>query len=128
MATALLATPDDVEALFGVIPEAQADRVDRWLRVASALVRQRVPAIDTQIAAGAVDAGVVADVVAQAVTRGLRNPGGVKSQTTGPFSTTYDDRVAAGFIYLTDDEVLLLGGSIATAGRRFGTVAIGLKW
>lgn len=124
-----LASVGDVEDAFGAVSDEIAPRVDQLLRVASAVARQKAPGIDDRIAAGTVDALVVAAVVGEVVARALRNRAGVKSQTTGPFSTTYDDRVAAGFVYLTDDEVLLLGGAVAsTTTGRLRTVRVGLSW
>jgi hypothetical protein len=55
---------------------------------------------------------VSADLVALAVTnmvlRVMRNPGGLRAETVGPFSRTYDTTYAAGLLVITgDDEALL---------------------
>lgn len=124
-----LASVSDVEDAYGAIGDDLGARVDQLLRVASSAARQKVPGLDGNITAGTVDAQVVAAVIGEVVARALRNRAGVKSQTTGPFSVSYDDRVAAGFVYFTDDEVLLLGGSVAsTGGGRLRTVRVGLTW
>ena len=39
------------------------------------------------------------------VLRVLRNPDGLRSETVGPFSTTYDTSVAAGLLAITADDL-----------------------
>jgi hypothetical protein len=124
-----LASPTDVEVAYGTIPDDAAARVDMLIQLASARARRMVPDLDGRIAAGTVDPLTVAAVVGEVVARALRNRAGVKSESAGPFSTTYDDRVSAGFVYLTDDEILDLGGVVAASARgRLGTVKVGLRW
>lgn len=93
------------------IPDVQ---IAGLVALASGVARLKAPGLDHRIAMGELDLALVVAVVAGSVARALRNPQGAKtlSQTTGPFSetVTFDERVAAGFVYLTPDEVALLGG------------------
>lgn len=78
------------------------------IRAASQMIRARRADIDTQIADGIVSADLVALAVTNMVLRVLRNPGGLRAETVGPFSRTYDTTHAAGLLVLTaDDEKLL---------------------
>jgi hypothetical protein len=99
-----------------------------WLlRVASSLVRQQFPSTDRLVAAGKLDPDVVALAVTNMVLRVLRNPGGLRSETTGPFSRTYDTTYAAGLLILGGDEETMLapsGGGTVAKGR-IGTARIG---
>ncbi len=91
-----LAATGDVTALYGGLTGAQDGLVKYLLRAASRLVRKEYPAIDGQLAAGTLDRDVVAFAVATMVQRVLRNPRGLRGETIGPFSYTYDTQVAAG--------------------------------
>jgi hypothetical protein len=55
------------------------------------------------------------------VLRVLRNPSGLRSETVGPFSRSYDTSVAAGLLVFTDDEEQL----IAPTGTGAYTPVIG---
>ena len=78
------------------------------IRSASQMIRARRPSIDAQIAGAAVSGDLVALAVTNMVLRVLRNPGGLRAETVGPFSRTYDTTYAAGLLVLTpDDEALL---------------------
>ncbi len=78
------------------------------IRAASQMIRGRRADIDTQIAAGVVSGDLVALAVTNMVLRVLRNPGGLRAETVGPFSRTYDTTYAAGLLVLTADEERLL--------------------
>lgn len=117
-----LATVTDVEAaLLRPLTASEAGYVPGLIGQVEALLRQRVPDMDSRLVAfatgepGGVDPVVLAGVVARVVARALLNPGGVSSRTesTGPFSATdsYRDpggRVMTG-IYLTADDLAGLG-------------------
>ena len=110
------ASTDDVETLFRPLSDTEDGQAERLLRMASNLIRQKVANIDVRIAASVapqagvvpIDPEIVADVTASMVVRVLRNPQGVKAEGIGPASATYDDRVAAGFLYVSPDELSLL--------------------
>lgn len=103
-----LATVGEVAAQFGTLTPAQ-EGLTAWLvRAASKLLRSYYPLLDANIAAGRVDPDVVSLVVVNAVLRVLRNPQGLRSETVGPFSRSYDTSVAAGMLAFSKDELLIL--------------------
>lgn len=102
-----LAAVGDVVGQFGSLTPAQEGLTAWLLRAASKMVRARFPNIDAQLTAGLLDRDVVALAVTNMVLRVLRNPGGLRSETVGPFSRSWDTRVAAGLLVLTDDEAAM---------------------
>lgn len=99
-----LAVADDVREQFGTLTVAQQALTSALLRAASKLIRSRHPLIDQLIRDGALDPDVVALGVTNMILRVLRNPGGLRSETIGPFSRTYDTTSAAGLLVITDAE------------------------
>lgn len=99
-----LAAVGDVASQYGTLTVAQESLTSYLLRAASKLVRSQYPLIDSQITAGVLDADVVALGVANMVLRVLRNPGGLRAETVGPFSRTYDTGTAAGLLVISDNE------------------------
>ncbi len=99
-----LASVGDVTTLRGSLTTAQEGLTRYLLRAASKMVRARFPLVDDQLADGLLDADVVALTVATMVNRVLRNPDGLRAQTIGPFSYTYDTTIAAGELVLTDTD------------------------
>ncbi|GAA5152104.1 hypothetical protein GCM10023321_20260 [Pseudonocardia eucalypti] len=73
------------------------------------LITGRVPDLDAKITSGAVDAGVVVMVEADAVLRLIRNPNGYRTETDGNYSYEIDQRVASGRLMILDEEWALLG-------------------
>lgn len=125
-ATALAGPPPfaavgDVAAQYGSMTPAEESLAGWLLRAASNMVRSRRPLIDQQIATGVVSGDLVALAVTNMVLRVLRNPSGLRSETVGPFSRSYDTSVAAGLLVWTDDEEQL----IAPVGTGVKAVAIG---
>lgn len=101
-----LAAVGDVADQFGTLTVAQEGLTKYLLRAASALLRQRARSagldIDGDVAAGRLDPDLAALTVSQMVLRVLRNPNGLRAETTGPFSRTYDTTAAAGMLVVTD--------------------------
>ena len=85
------------------------------IRSASQMIRARRPSIDAQIADGTVSGDLVALAVTNMVLRVLRNPGGLRAETVGPFSRTYDVTYAAGLLVFSPDEEALVE-PVAQAG------------
>lgn len=102
-----LAVIGDVSGQFGTLTAPQEGITNWLLRAASKLVRSQYPGIDAAITAGTLDADVVALGVAHMVLRVLRNPGGLRSETVGPFSRTYDTTAAAGLLVITAGEAAM---------------------
>ena len=74
---------------------------------ASILIRGQYRSIDSDLLAGSVLAESVKSVTARMVKRVLESgPDGVKSDTAGPFSVSYDN--PSGNLYLTSAERVLL--------------------
>jgi hypothetical protein len=93
---------------YGALTAAQESLVRSLLRAASAMIRARIPSVDTMIADGRLDPDLVALAATNMILRILRNPGGLRSKTVGPFSYTYDTRYAAGQLVFGIDDLALL--------------------
>lgn len=104
-----LAAVGDVADQFGTLTLAQEGLTAHLVRAASTLLRQRAQQagmdIDADIAAGRLDAEAAALAVTAMVLRVLRNPNGLRSETVGPFSRTFDTTVAAGLLVVSDAEL-----------------------
>lgn len=111
-----LAAVGDVAGQFGSLTPAEEGLASWLLRAASQMVRARRPAVDDLIAAGSLSGDLVALAVTNMVLRVLRNPAGLRSETVGPFSRSYDTSVAAGLLVLTADEEALLNPTATAPG------------
>lgn len=96
-----LATVGEVAELYGTMTEAQEQLTAALLRRASEMIRGRRDIAD-RIAAGTLQPDDLAMTAINMVLRVLRNPNGLRAETTGPFSRTYDTSVAAGLLVLAD--------------------------
>lgn len=99
------AAVDDVAAQQP-LTSAQEGLAAHLVRAGSELLRLRARQagqdLDADLAAGRITAETAALTVANMVLRVLRNPNGLRSETTGPFSRTYDTTAAAGLLVVTD--------------------------
>lgn len=121
-----LATLGEYTELYGNLSAARSATARALLRRASMLVRDTYRGIDARIAAGTVSADNVGLAVINMVARVLRNPSGLRSETTGPFSRSYDTELASGMLSITATEQALLVPPTATTGARgkLGTIRI----
>lgn len=120
-----LAAIGDVTGQFGELTAAQEGITSFLLRAASAMARHNFPNVDSQLASGRLNADLVALAVSNMVLRVLRNPNGLRAETVGPFSRTYDTSTAAGLLELTgSDGSLLVPPPVSTAGRVGGVGTI----
>lgn len=103
-----LATLGEVVELYGAMTPAQEQVSKGLLRRASAMVRGRFPDLADRMSAGTLDPMVVGGVVVNMVLRVLRNPDGLRSETVGPFTRSWDTTMAAGLLALSDDDVAAL--------------------
>jgi hypothetical protein len=96
----------DVAAQFGVFTTAQEGLAGHLVRAGSDLLRLRARQagqdVDADLAAGRITAETAALTVANMVLRVLRNPKGLRAETVGPFSRTFDTTAAAGLLVVTD--------------------------
>lgn len=101
-----LAAVGDVADQYGTLTAAEEGLTAHLVRAGSALLRLRARQagldVDADLAAGKLDHETVALTVANMVLRVLRNPNGLRSETTGPFSRTFDTTAAAGLLVVTD--------------------------
>lgn len=113
-----LATLGEYTDLYGSLSAARAATARALLKRASQLVRDTYPGIDDRIAAGTVAADSVGLAVLNMVARVLRNPSGLRSETTGPFSRAYDPDAASGMLSITAAETNLLSPPTTATGTR----------
>lgn len=120
-----LATLGEYTDLYGSLSAARAATARALLKRASQLVRDSYPGIDDRISAGTVAADSVGLAVLNMVARVMRNPGGLRSETTGPFSRAYDPDAASGMLQLTDGDIALLVPVVRIGARgRLGSTRI----
>lgn len=119
-----LATVADVEAVWRPLSSAEQGVAQAWLDRASALVRASVQNIDTRVAMDDNYRQLAAGVVVDMALRVLKNPEGKRQESIDDYSWTRDNSVAAGNLYLADDELSLLLG----VRRRGGAFSIVPGW
>jgi hypothetical protein len=102
-----LATAEDVAEMWRPLSDAETPLVNALLRRASALLRSNVLDLDARIAAGTLDPDNANTAAVQMVLRVLKNGHGLRQQTVGPFSVTYDKDSAAGYLLVTDADLAL---------------------
>lgn len=117
-----LATVDEYTELFGALSLPREALVRALLRRASQLVRDTHPDLEEKIAAGRVSADSVGLAVLNMTARVMRNPNGLRAETTGPFSRSYDPDLASGLLTLTAADTAFLIGARPTRRRPAGTI------
>ncbi|MBQ1047857.1 hypothetical protein KBX50_05210 [Micromonospora sp. C51] len=117
-----LATVGEVAELFGTMTPAQETLTAALLRRASEMLRARFPDLTDRVADGSIPADAPAMAVINMVLRVLRNPDGLRAETTGPFSRTYDTTVAAGLLVISDSEMALMAPAGTGEALQVGTV------
>lgn len=116
MADAVVA---DVEARY----EGTLDPVRTQTEIddAGVVLRSVVPDLDARLADGRTSAAAVRIVVVRMVLRVLRNPAGFKDEQAGDYGYSVDTAVASGRLFVTRDDLALLG----VRPTRVGTVKVG---
>ena len=119
-----LATVSEYQDLYGALSSPRQATARALLLRASKLIRDAFPGVDAKIASGTVSADTLGLVVLNMVAQVMRNPGGLRSETTGPFSRSYDPEAASGLLRLStaDRELLADAGLDTTAGGRRGKI------
>lgn len=122
-----LATVGEYTELYGNLSAARASICRALIKRASQLVRDTYPGIDAKITAGTVAGDSVGLAVLNMVARVMRNPDGLRSQTIGPISRSFDTDVATGMLEITAADGVLLVPPSATgtnARTKMGTVRV----
>jgi len=113
-----LATVGEYTELYGSLSATREATCRALLKRASQLVRDSYPGIDDRIAAGTVPADSAGLAVLNMAARVLRNPDGLRSQTIGPISRSFDVDAASGMLAITAAEAGLLIPPAGTRGAR----------
>lgn len=121
-----LVTLGEYTELYGSLSAVRSATARALIRRASQLVRDTYPGIDARIATGVVAADSVGLAVLNMVARVMRNPQGLRSETTGPFSRSYDTALASGMLTIDDTDAGLLVPPVAgtRAKGRLGTMRV----
>jgi hypothetical protein len=98
----------DIEQRWPV-PPGQAFVVDELIDEAEHRLTLAAGDLAARVAAGRCTADAIRYAVRDMVIRVLRNPTGLRSQTVGPFSQTFDATTASARMRVTRDERALLG-------------------
>lgn len=113
MADTPFATTEHIEMVWRTLTPEETDRATKLIEYASRILRQRFKDIDDRIAAGTVDPldaeMVVVAMVKRAMMSGVLEGVESQSQTAGPFAHTVKPLNPNGNLYLTADELSLLG-------------------
>lgn len=121
------ATWQDVQERWRPLTSAEQGVATALLGDVSDMIRARFPDVDARIANGSLTAATVKRIAASAVKRAMINSGseGLESraQTAGPFSVSDKFANPAGNLYLTSDDIRLLGGEYSAASARVGWLA-----
>jgi len=117
------ATADDVDALRPFRDEDERAVADVLLVYGAPLIRKKQPDIDARIANGTLDPLLAQLVAVQMVIRVLRNLDGVRQETVGPSSITYDLTEAIGRLTVTDEDLATIAP--APTGIGIGTARLG---
>ncbi len=111
------ATAQDVSDRWRTLTPEETAVADVLIVDASDIIRTRWPDIDARVASGALTAGSLLRVVANMVKRAMINAGteGLESRSQGAGSFSVSDKFANpnANLYLTSEDIRLLGGSQA---------------
>lgn len=105
------AVTDDVAARLGrPLTAAETPWAQTLLDDSETIITSRVGDLDDALASNQFTVDELVMVESNSVARVLRNPLGVKSETTGPFQASFDTtNVGTGYLTVTDAEWELLG-------------------
>jgi hypothetical protein len=117
-----LATLAEYEELYGSLSTPRQALARGLLRRASKLLRDSYPSLSTKIAESKASRDTIGLVAINMTAKVLRNLAGLRSETTGPFSRSYDMEAASGLLRIGDDDRILLAdaGLGDSAGSKRG--------
>jgi hypothetical protein len=105
----------DIEARWRPLSEQEARTAQALLDDLWARALTQVPTLSANLDAGSLSTEVVKSVMAGAVLRVLRNPEGKASEQIDDYKYTRDAAISTGGLYLSPDELILLGKARARA-------------
>lgn len=119
-----LATVQQLVRVFRPVSPAEESVIAARLAQASRMLRERFPDLEARITAGSLDPATAADAAVAMVLRLVRVPGGLRSETTGPFRRDYivSGEAATAQLSITQAEMALLTPPTARARRPGGTI------
>lgn len=100
-------TPQDIrDAAFGfTIPTGNDAALQRLIDTAEIELASKIPNLVARIASNEIDRATVASVIEDMVLRVANPAAGKKSERIDDYAYTVDDRVAAGWLFVTDAEL-----------------------
>ena len=107
-------TVADLEARWRPLTPVEASVAASLLADAWAIMLARVPDVEARLSS-TLSGDLVVAVESAMVLRVLRNPDGKRQETIDDYSWTRDNAVSAGLLYLSDEELALLGPSGAAS-------------
>lgn len=121
------ATWQDVQARWRPLTSAEQGVATTLLSDVSDMIRSRFPDVDARIANGSLTAASVKRVAAAAVKRAMIGSDAegleARAQTAGPFSVSDKFANPNGNLYLTAEDIRLLGGEYSAASAKVGWLA-----
>lgn len=108
----------DLEGRFRPLSDDEQVIAESLLVDAWAIATVQAPGLAPAMATGSADRDVIVAVLAAMAIRVLRNPDGVRQWSVDDYSETRDGTISAGALYLSEDELSLLGLAIGAKPRR----------
>lgn len=114
-------TLEDIQAAYeGVIASSSEARVQWLIDYACARLARLRPALEADLASGAVDEVLVRATLTNAILRVLRAPGAFRSESAGEYSYTLNSSVASGLLSFTAEELADCSPAQVATARALG--------
>lgn len=112
-------TMADLEGRFRSLSDEETPFAESLLADAWALATLQLPGLNPAVTSGAANRDAVVAIISAMVIRVLRNPDGVRQWSVDDYSEMRDNTISSGALYLSEDELSLLGTAIGgTRPRR----------
>lgn len=111
-------TVDDLAARFRPLSDDEKIVAKALLDDAWSLAALQVPGLNAAVGDNVANFGILTAVLSAMVLRVMRNPDGVRQWSVDDYSETRDSSVSAGALYLSEDELSLLGAAVGAKPRR----------
>ncbi len=123
----MYASPEDVQATWRPLSDAEFEVAQTFSEWASIKLRARVPNLDVRIAANEGDlADLARFTVAAVVKRAMLNPDGWREEAIDDFRRVRDSAIASGALYVSPEDVADLMPRALTYGMY--SVPLGDPW